>query len=518
MMVLALLGIQAFSEEDGKVSMTEDQKTKIKTVYGQAFLDKFSAELATSEEETTPDAVEALVSAITAHNTAVMQQTIALNATLTNQVNAQALKITEATAQIATLSAGPEDDNLPELDASLPRAEGVPSVMSRKDLKMAAYADINHFMKKGVMNAVDAATIDVADLATEFGTYLSQNSNNIELISTMFQGFTSAGMFTSKMGTTEWRATQALITSVSQSFTSKWTPAGQTQLRPLAVKNRRHKINMPIIPADVLESYAMHMYDEGLSIDQMPITRYIWNELIYPQLMQDIETRMIWKGKFIDPGAVSANDPGKPAEDSMDGIESILADNAANGNADNINFFDGGAFDYATATDDEVLAFVSQFVDYITPVFRRQAMNVHCSHEFWKRYKIAYKNKFGAGSGTESSTFGSDRIDFSNQVLQVVDGMYGSGILFATPKINLIKLRHKNEAPRVINDVQKVDYEVRLFGEYWLGAGFAYGEAVFAFVPDGYDPKAIITGQFGASTDYQQLYVTSGSGSAGGGV
>ena len=40
--------------------------------------------------------------------------------------------------------------------------------------------------------------------------------------------------------------------------------------------------------------------------------------------------------------------------------------------------------------------------------------------------------------------------------------------------------------------MQKVDYEVKLFGEFWLGVGFAIGEAVFASVPDGYDPATTV--------------------------
>jgi len=53
-----------------------------------------------------------------------------------------------------------------------------------------------------------------------------------------------------------------------------------------------------------------------------------------------------------------------------------------------------------------------------------------------------------------------------------------------------VKLRHKNEVPDVINDVQKHDYEVRLYGEFWLGVGFQIAEAVFAYVPANYDPQA----------------------------
>lgn len=520
-MVLAILGAASFNKVEGKDALTEDQRETIKNAYGEQFLKKFEDELSASQEddhEVTTESVNALVAAISDHAATVTSQTSQLNAQLQKQVEQQATQMSTLQDQVAQLSRDPEEDPVVEADASLPRKKDVDAVIPINKLRLAAYGAVNHFMKTGRMNDIEAATINVADLATEFGTYLSQGRNNLDLTTGLFQGFSSAPFFTNAMGTTEWRAVQALISSVSQQFTNKWTPSGGSKFRPLTIRNRRHKINFPIIPSDVLESYMMHMYDEGLAIDQMPITVYIWNQLIYPQLMQDIELRMIFKGKFVDAGAVSEGDAGKAPEDSMDGIETILVDGLDG--SKNIHYFDGQGFDYKTATDAEVLKFVQDFVAWLSPVFRRQNMDIGCSDEFYRRYKIAYKNVWGAGSGTQDADFGGDRIDFSRQVLQPMDGMYGSPILFTTPSSNLKKLRHKNDVPRVVNDVQKVNYEVRIFGEYWLGAGFAYGEGVFAYVPANYNPKALITSVNGAHTEFQQARAGAalGSGSAGGGL
>ena len=82
-------------------------------------------------------------------------------------------------------------------------------------------------------------------------------------------------------------------------------------------------------------------------------------------------------------------------------------------------------------------------------------------------------------------------------------------------------LRHKNEVPNIINDVQKHDYEVRIYGEFWTGVGFAIAEGVFAFVPAGYDPKAQITASWGEFNDYNQYKLDrfeDGSGSNVGGI
>lgn len=97
------------------------------------------------------------------------------------------------------------------------------------------------------------------------------------------------------------------------------------------------------------------------------------------------------------------------------------------------------------------------------------------------------------------SRFGKDRVDFTNFSLQVLDCLYGSPIIFCTPKSNFIMLQNLNQ-PQVITDIQKVDYEVRYYGEFWLGVGFAFGEMLFASVPADYDPQAAISDD--GSTDF----------------
>lgn len=138
-----------------------------------------------------------------------------------------------------------------------------------------------------------------------------------------------------------------------------------------------------------------------------------------------------------------------------------------------------------------MLAIIDDFVASFAPLYKSKQMPVFLSSDIYLKYERAYKNKWGAGSGTEKANFGEDRVDFSNCYLQVLDSLYGSPIVFSTPKENFVGLRHKNPE-QFISDIQKRDYEVRFFCEFWLGVGFLLGEAVFAIVPDGYDPKAAI--------------------------
>jgi len=75
------------------------------------------------------------------------------------------------------------------------------------------------------------------------------------------------------------------------------------------------------------------------------------------------------------------------------------------------------------------------------------------------------------------------KIDFSNLTIVPLENMRGSGVLFSTPKENFIELHHINEASGATKlFLQLQNYEVRVFGEFWLAVGFAVAEWVFAAI------------------------------------
>lgn len=468
-MILTALGVTTIAEN----KLTAEQEATIKQIYGDAVLDKFKAGLSSEKPEDHASAIHAAMKAFFAGE--AEQATSDLAAQLATSI-AEGKKKDKL---IATLLDTPEEVPQAEQDlfAFTPKA-GVSKVMTVMR-KAAHYALVFGALSTGAMVSADAATIDVDQLRTEFGTYLSQNANNLQIHNQIFNGFTSASHFRTVAAVTEYRALQAQINSVSQQFNAVWTPAGQAKFTPLTIKNYRHKINYAIVPADVLDSYLLHLYAEELSPDQMPITKYIIHQLVYPKLMDDIELRMIFKGKFVE--KADPNAPSSP-EDSMDGIETQLIAAKASGTS-RMNFFTK-TIDWVGATDAEVVQFINDFADFVDD--KLKIKKIYAAKFVKKRYQRAYEALYGANNKVVGGLNKAAEVDFVDMDIVELDGMSGSPIIFATTPGNMVKLRNRNTPPNVINDVQKINYEVRLFGEYWLGVGFEIAEFVFAYVPDSY--------------------------------
>ncbi len=454
------------TNEQGYLDITAQEETQLSEHFGQKFVDivkktKVNAEASNNSQE--------LFNAAADH----IRETA--EGPLNTQIAALESEKTNLQATIATLVATPEAE---------PLAESVGTVATgaafKANMSLAHNAEYNAFAQSGVMSSTP--TIDVADVSTELGKYLSQGGNNLDVHTNLMQSFTTASQLNWKRATKEYVALMAeAITSVVQQFTKDWNPKGGAKFEPLVIPNYRHKVDYPIIPAEVGEDWLFYLYDEKLTPDQMPITRFIIEKILLPKIGSDIENIMCGKAKFVK----GSNE----TKHTMNGIETQLVE-AKKSLTTGMNFYQT-TVNLLTATAAQTLELLDKFVEDIAPLYQTQKMPVYISREVYRKYKKGYKDKWGTGSGTEKVTFGSDRIDFSNCYLQVLDCLYGSPVVFSTPPQNFIGLRHKNP-PQFISDIQKINREVRIFIEFWFGVGFLIGPAVFAIVPDDYDPSAAI--------------------------
>ncbi|WP_343322295.1 hypothetical protein [Sphingobacterium multivorum] len=490
---------------DNKLS--DEQEATLKTVFGESALAAFKEGLSAEDPETKSQSIHAAMKEFftaeanqaTADISAQLQALKAENDRLKSENN-------NNRQTIATLLDTPED---------LPNAENLDDLGQQASKPLKVNTTASHYSRAIAYTRTGVAptgkgSIEVADLRREFGTYLSQGVNNLDIIKQIFNGFTSQKYFKSVPATTEYRAVQSMINSVVQQFKPKWTPKGNAKFTPLRIPNFRHKINVPIYPSDVVDSYMFHLYDESLTPSQMPISKYIINQLILPRILDDIELRMIFKGKYVE----STDDEATPAEDSMDGIETLLIKEKAKAGT-RINFF-AKTINWVTATDAEVVKFVEEFADFVDDKLKIRM--IMASKFVKKRYQRAYEKVYGGGTKQVGGMNPNAEVDYVEMEIVHLDGMGNSPILIATVPDNMVKLRHINEAPNIINKVVEGHYNLDIVGEFWLSAGFAIAEAVFAYVPDGYDPQAGLKPDAEFPDGTLPVTGSEGSGSAGGGV
>ena len=467
--IAAVLGKKELTVKDGKYELSQEERAKIENIYGKDFLDAFEA---SAIDEDGTSIFESMVNAAKAKD-----KTIA-------DLNADKAELQKT---VNTLAAEPEPTPAPRAVA--------PANSNAVTFKLNAGAKHNILAAQALASSAGfaavqgetAVSLNTGDLNEEFGAVMPP-STRIEVLSKrIYNGFNDAKYFRRITSNTDYKASAAIMSEVSQQFTPKWTPKGSAKFTPVVIKYRRHKINVLLNATDILKSWLSYLYEQGKTQMEMPIIKYIIEQHILPKVTDDIVLSMIAKGEFKDhdDGTVENGDAGFAAKDSMDGIETILV----NGKSDSkckFNFFKNAA-DYTKMTAQQLLDYVDSFVDAISPLFAR-IFTVHCSPEFL----TAYRRADFAVNGKYTNDMTDGEIRFTHFKLAAMESMYNSKIIFATPSDNLVMLVDYAKAENCINMIQAQDYDVKIFGEYSLSVGFLIAEAVYAAVPDGYDPQAVI--------------------------
>jgi hypothetical protein len=353
---------------------------------------------------------------------------------------------------------------------------------SEGDTSMAIVAMTNGSFGNKTMGGGASDTIDVSEINQEFGTYLSDQATKMKIFKELLRPTESRQYMTKILAINEWRDAKAKIDSVVQGFIAKWTPLGKTKITPLSIPNRRHKVNLSIVPDDITGGYLTYLYNESVTPDQMPVTRYIIDELLRPRMDDDIEYKLIANGKYVelDPSAITDGQAGQATGASMDGFLTILGEEAVKvGTA--MNFFTpkvAWSYDHSVDFFEDFATWVKQ----TNPVLAKTGMNVFVDPDMDETRRKKYREMFPL---SKESDMAKTKIDFSNLTIIPLENMRGTGVMFTTPQANFIELHHINEASGATKlFLQLRDYEVRIFAEFWLATGFAIAEWVYAYIPN----------------------------------
>ena len=508
--VMSVLGIQNFAKDnDGKLFLTPEQEQQLSEKYGQVFVNGFKADMVKYQDED----VQPLTAQERLELDASRQETARLKAQIETMKQAE----TDFKATIAKL----------EKQAADPQGQAV-TVSEFEKAAVKAGVDLslrhNRYLVDYMQGKVQAAysgdsTIDTQELKKEFGKYVA--SNRLEILKGLF-GQTESTQYMSTIITdkTEVRANQAsIIGSVLQQFVPVWTPSGKAKFTPLTIKNFKCKINVPIIPSDIMEDILGYMYDEQASqLQSMPVVRYILFQLIFPKLDEERELALA-QGEYVENepdgnGDYTASTPMQ----TMDGyltqiVKKFVADYDEEDTTklSGIRWLQKGVqIDPAEKNVRTVIdAAVKEVADKY-PLYAKKAMKVHIDPVLADAYRREYLEEY-KWLKNQDGTHKND-IDFSNFTFAECEGMRGTGCFFITPKENFKHLMSHNPQ-NVTLRFQEQDYMVKVFGEWWEGVGFWMAEALFAYVsPEFADVEPIVPDNSTSGNESQGSGENQGSG------
>jgi|GEM_PF-143850 len=491
--VMSVLGIQNFAKDnEGKLYLTAEQEATLIEKYGEKFVSGFKADLSKMAVEG-----EQVNLTLSAEEKLELEASRVETARLRDQV--QQLKDAEAgfRATIKKLEGEAADKGGVKVEVS---AIEQAAIEAGVDLNLKHNRYLVDFMQGKVSAAYSGdSTIDTQELKKEFGKYV--DSNRLEILKGLF-GQTESTQFMSTIMTdkTEVRANQAsIVGSVLQQFVPVWTPSGKAKFHPLTIKNFKCKINVPIIPSDIMEDILGYMYDEQASqLQSMPVVRYILYQLIFPKLDEEREQALAI-GKYVENeadqhGEYTASTP----LETMDGyLTQLVALFVADYDQEDVTKLTGVRWLQAGKQIDPSKKNVRTIIDAAVkevsdkyPLYAKKKMKVHIDPVLADAYRREYLEEY-KWLKNQDGTHKND-IDFSNFEFGECEGMRGTGCFFITPKENFKHLMSQNPQ-NVKLRFQEQDYMVKIFGEWWEGTGFWMAEAIFAYISPEYadvEPEA----------------------------
>lgn len=475
--VLGFLGISAFAkDEKGESLLTDDQRKMLTEKWGDKFVASFEATLKDVESEN-----QSAESVITESVVTQMKKQAEADKTTLENAKKEIDTLKEKNASLEAEKKSLTDDNAKlgekKVETTGEKVGGGTEVKKNFKADMTYVHNQSYFERAQGRSYTGDTTIDTTELQTEFGRYISSDKYEIfnKLVSPLVDTEKMQTIITDKF---VMRATHAQITSVLQSFVPQWTPKGKSTFTPLTITQYPMKINVPIIPSDIIDEVLGYLYDENLKPEEMPIVRYIVEILVKPLLDEERQTAFavgIYKEPVADEhGVFTANS----ANQVMNGYLTQLCVYKRDGNGGIVFIKCNETFPTASA---DIVKFMEDFCDSddIKAAYKNRQLNIHADPDIIKKYSRAYREVY---KDTKNQDGEKVQIDYTKFFFTPMEGMRGTGAFFITPKENFKHLMSGDPKTKSLR-MEHLDYTAKVFGEWREGVGFWIGEAIFAYIP-----------------------------------
>jgi hypothetical protein len=298
-------------------------------------------------------------------------------------------------------------------------------------------------------------TINIDEVKEELGAYNRKHSK--EVMNMIYRTDVQIDQYCKKITMVQGRfpAFHAVASHVIQGFVAEWNELGATQIRVNELISYHHKVNYPIVPAEILNSWLADMYDEDKPLDQKSISRYIMMEHLSPKVLEDLQQ--------LSGDAVYDANRLNEFGFSMNGWKKILADALAD--ADKPVF----KIPLTALTEENIVDQVTAFEKAIPVKLKSKITKIFMPTKWAEEYLLQYEDQYGANTLAVENDKVSTRL--KKRKIVGLDCLGDTDYIFATVDGNMLKLINLIEKP-VLTDIQKDDYKLKLFMEFWLGYGF----------------------------------------------
>lgn len=305
-------------------------------------------------------------------------------------------------------------------------------------------------------------TILIDDVVKELNTFLSHNPTLIS--SAINRAEITLDKHTKPLTKVKGKYPQAhtLLSDVVQGFGTAWNAMGALQIEHKILTDYHQKVNFPIIPAEILNSYFAELYAEDKKMEEMPISKYIIENELLPKVIDNLATLSVT-------GVYDSAQLGVFGH-SMDGIQTIIGKMT---NRDTPPAHPAFSIPLTALTDTNIVDQVTAFERAIPSKMKSKIKKIFMSENNAERYQLQYEDQFGQNKFQDNAL----RTRLGKREIVALEGLETDDI-FCTTEDNFRRLMDVFDKPQ-ITDVQKQDYEVKIFMEFWKGYDFLINELVF---------------------------------------
>ena len=311
-------------------------------------------------------------------------------------------------------------------------------------------------LPKGLQQAGVFNVIAIGDIIAEYGNYYRAGSQSVkDLKIALMQKSETESFFTSRLtAATRLELGNASITRVLQAYQHGFTPIGDTTFKPQVIELDHMKIDVKILPAELMDSWLGYLAENGLVPKDCPIVKFWLEKLVIPKFQEDLELNEIFSGKKT---TVVADTPSATGT-TMNGVKEKLK-------AAGINTVTMGI-----VPPDPILfvKYVEDFFGNIPEIVRNGCKQIAMNKTLMLRYKQGKRAKYNQYYAQDADLL--KLADFDATVVGLASHA-PSTVIWTSPEDNKI-IGNKNPGNQTVFNLQEFNREVKGLTDFHKGVGF----------------------------------------------